>query len=321
MWNRIELHCHTLASDGDMSPAEIVALAIKRQYKSIAICDHNTTSNIAPTQLFAKDYPITIIPAIEWTTFWGHIVISGGYCHLDWRTITKDNIDTALQYAVDCGDIVTLAHPKRIGTPLCGGCYNHFDIGNWSAVAAVEVWSHFYPNTDNVNAKAFEFWFDLLSKGINCSAVYGYDWHCPDDNDYLLPYAYTYVDSASCDPKEILQAIKNHHTYITMGIEIDCHLTNELNESFGIGDTIKSCRYTLTIKATHCDDYKKHYSSTIQTLQIVNATTNTTQSFSFDGNSQSISVTLESGLIFLQISGLFENENAPLVITSAWQAI
>ena len=61
---RADLHLHTNASDGQYSPAELVALA--RDFDVIAITDHDTTKGIAEAQQAAKQQgaPI-VIPGIE----------------------------------------------------------------------------------------------------------------------------------------------------------------------------------------------------------------------------------------------------------------
>lgn len=346
MWKRIELHCHTTASDGDMSPQELVSLAKKRNYSAIAITDHNTTSGIKLAQDAAENLGIAIIPAIEWTTFWGHIVISGGNTALDWRRITASNIDKCLRIASDSHDFVTLAHPKRIGTPFCGGCYNHFKISNWSAVHAFEVWSHYYPNTHPTNDAAFKMWQELLSCGINTAAVYGYDWHCEDDLHVVPPFAYTYINCNSLSVEDITLAVKCRHTYITMGVELDLTLTPSLTDNrsathdvpltvksnatvenvkncdnticYSIGDNICCGNYSLNIATQLSSDYAKRFSATPKTFAIVNATLHTSQVFPLSENKATFLIKLEKGLVFVRIDGIFEGQDAPLAITSAW---
>lgn len=47
-----DLHSHTTASDGELSPEELVDRAIERQINVLAITDHDTTAAITP----ANDY-------------------------------------------------------------------------------------------------------------------------------------------------------------------------------------------------------------------------------------------------------------------------
>ena len=41
-WHKVELHTHTIASDGDMLPSDLVDNALDRKYEAIALTDHNT---------------------------------------------------------------------------------------------------------------------------------------------------------------------------------------------------------------------------------------------------------------------------------------
>ena len=46
MVGRIDLHCHTTASDGEMSPKQIVDCALKKNIKALAITDHDSIDSI-----------------------------------------------------------------------------------------------------------------------------------------------------------------------------------------------------------------------------------------------------------------------------------
>lgn len=65
MANLTDLHMHTTASDGDYTPADLMALASERGLSTVAITDHDTTDGIAPAQAAALQHDITVIPAIE----------------------------------------------------------------------------------------------------------------------------------------------------------------------------------------------------------------------------------------------------------------
>jgi putative hydrolase len=71
----IDLHTHSLFSDGELLPAELIRRAVAAGYKAIAITDHIDQSNIetvvpniVKVQKALKDYvSITIIPGVEIT--------------------------------------------------------------------------------------------------------------------------------------------------------------------------------------------------------------------------------------------------------------
>ncbi len=65
MRGSIDLHIHTTASDGSLSPSEAVALAAKAGMKAIAITDHDTADGVAEAAAAAKEWGIELVPGIE----------------------------------------------------------------------------------------------------------------------------------------------------------------------------------------------------------------------------------------------------------------
>lgn len=61
---QLDLHTHTTASDGQLSPAELVVLAQKIGIKTLGITDHDTTDGVEPAQAAAGD-TMEIIPGVE----------------------------------------------------------------------------------------------------------------------------------------------------------------------------------------------------------------------------------------------------------------
>lgn len=63
---RIDLHLHTTASDGQLTPAQLIQLARKQQLEIIAITDHDTTDGIAEASIEASQTGVPfVIPGIE----------------------------------------------------------------------------------------------------------------------------------------------------------------------------------------------------------------------------------------------------------------
>ena len=62
----IDLHLHTLASDGRLSPTELIELVAKQGLETISITDHDSTGGLAEAYEAAKKFPyMRIIPGIE----------------------------------------------------------------------------------------------------------------------------------------------------------------------------------------------------------------------------------------------------------------
>ncbi len=62
--NYIDLHVHSTASDGTLSPSEVVRYAIEKNLYAIALTDHDTVDGIEEAKSVADD-KIIVVPGIE----------------------------------------------------------------------------------------------------------------------------------------------------------------------------------------------------------------------------------------------------------------
>ena len=76
MGSRVDLHAHTTASDGVLSPAELVALARGRGLAALGVTDHDSTEGLAAA-LAAADAAVTVVPGVELSTD-----VPGGEIHV-----------------------------------------------------------------------------------------------------------------------------------------------------------------------------------------------------------------------------------------------
>ncbi len=66
----IDLHVHSAYSDGVLTPAALCTLALRKQIRVIALCDHDTTDGLAPMQAAVDSaneggQKITLLPSLE----------------------------------------------------------------------------------------------------------------------------------------------------------------------------------------------------------------------------------------------------------------
>jgi len=73
----IDLHLHTSASDGILSPSEVVRYAVKKGLKAIAITDHDTIDGIEEGLREGQRVNLTVIPGVEIS-----VDFSGGTMHM-----------------------------------------------------------------------------------------------------------------------------------------------------------------------------------------------------------------------------------------------
>jgi predicted metal-dependent phosphoesterase TrpH len=67
-----DLHSHTRASDGLLTPAALVQRAVDKQVGVLAITDHDTVAGVAEAQAFAQEQklPIKVLAGLEASTLW-----------------------------------------------------------------------------------------------------------------------------------------------------------------------------------------------------------------------------------------------------------
>lgn len=65
MTSKVDLHVHTTASDGALTPAQVVELAIRRGIEVVAVTDHDTVAGVAPALEQAAGLPIKVVPGVE----------------------------------------------------------------------------------------------------------------------------------------------------------------------------------------------------------------------------------------------------------------
>ncbi|OYV18676.1 MAG: hypothetical protein CG438_995, partial [Methylococcaceae bacterium NSP1-1] len=65
-----DLHCHSTASDGALSPTELVQRAHQQGVTSLALTDHDTTEGLTEAQLCADATGVKLITGIELSTNW-----------------------------------------------------------------------------------------------------------------------------------------------------------------------------------------------------------------------------------------------------------
>ncbi len=69
---RADLHIHTQASDGDLSPEQIISLAEYSGLDAIAVTDHDTLSGAQKALVLSESYPVKVIPGVEISIAYDH---------------------------------------------------------------------------------------------------------------------------------------------------------------------------------------------------------------------------------------------------------
>lgn len=97
----IDLHVHSNASDGSLTPCEVADEAVRMGLKLIALTDHDTTDGITEILEYTKDKDLEVIPGIEISCYYNkreiHIL---GFC-IDYKNPELKKELSALKEARD----------------------------------------------------------------------------------------------------------------------------------------------------------------------------------------------------------------------------
>ncbi len=69
----VDLHCHTTASDGALTPGELCGRAAARGVGLLAITDHDTVAGFRAAEAWLRQQPelaLRLLPAVEYSSLW-----------------------------------------------------------------------------------------------------------------------------------------------------------------------------------------------------------------------------------------------------------
>jgi len=308
-----ELHTHTIHSDGRMSPKALVSAAKERGLSGIAITDHNTTSGVSEVVKIGKEEGLVVIRGIEWTTYHGHLTVLGGNSGVNWRDITLNNINDKIKEAVSSGDIVNIAHAKRMGSPICTGCYMEYDIDK-SLISGYEVWSNPRPYFNKTNSNALDEYDEICKSGYKTACLYGDDWH--DIKSNKKQYAVTYLGiDGELNAENAVDAIRKRRTFISTGIKANIVINTEMG-TYQIGETIRED----IININGIVDYSNDYCISRRVIPknvVIYGNAAERRSYKVEDNIINITdLRIKKGYLRLAIEGEIEGEEAELLLTS-----
>jgi hypothetical protein len=164
-WYKGELHCHTVHSDGDSCPADVIAAAQALGLDFLAITDHNNITHLAELAAMGPQ-KLILIPGYEVTMYSGHWNVWGPETWVDFRVISPKQMQRALDFAADHVYLASCNHPRQFG-PM-------WEYGDVQGYQCVEVWNGPWRL---LNDQSLAFWEERLRQGQRLSAVGGSDMH------------------------------------------------------------------------------------------------------------------------------------------------
>jgi hypothetical protein len=223
-WFAGDLHMHSTASDGKYDIYTLTKIAIQKNLDFIAVSNHNNYSENMHLPVVPG---LTLIPAVEWTHYLGHMNFFGVKTPFD-NSFVANNEQQMLNIvdnAKKAGAIISANHPR---CKLCPYLWK-----TTSCLDMVEVWNG---PMRQINMDAIEWWSEMLKDGRKIPIVGGSDFH--KSHSFVRmgnPVTYVYADSPSL--KDILHAVSQGHSYITSsvkGIKLELSYSNAI-----MGDTVQ----------------------------------------------------------------------------------
>ena len=229
-FKRLELHNHTVESDGSLTCQELTEYLAADHVDAFAITDHNTTSGQKKIEqlLEEKHYPISLIRGMEYTTYFGHILCLNLAKYVPWNSIDQHRPELLFEAAREKGALVGIAHPFSYGDPFARGCRFEMTISDYSKVDFIEIFNNPEP-LHEVNERGTNLWMSLIFSGYQITATSGMDLH----NRAKLAGCYaTYIEGKSSDniASELDTAIHTHRTWVSKGALLLTEVLPETNE-------------------------------------------------------------------------------------------
>jgi predicted metal-dependent phosphoesterase TrpH len=232
-WYRGDLHLHSIYSDGQWTPAELVEQAQANGLDFMGTSDHNTN---AATRVFGRYVPdgFLVISGEEVTTRNGHWLATGTTpgTWIDWRYRRQDRqLGRFTDLTRNLGGVAIAAHPF---VPVAGTRWDFRP--SWHHMDAVEVWNGPW---SGFNQKSVDAWHAKLVRGHFTPGVGNSDSH---HSGQVVGLPQTVYRADTLSTAAITDAVRGGHCWIAessaVDLTFDAHGSVTLTNTGESGDTV-----------------------------------------------------------------------------------
>ncbi len=206
-WLKGDTHLHTINSDGELTPEQLIQALQKKGLDWAIITDHNYPAADSPRM----ENDLLLIQGEEVTGRGGHFNVWGIKMPVKapYKLTLFEDFLSLIDIAKEAGGVVSVNHP------FCKNHGWHFPIDDVDFDCA-EIWNAPMHFDDLTNIK---WWHNRLLEGKRIAAVGGSDYHKDFVITDLLAMPTTFVYAKSNTQQDILDALKCGHSFITQGPE------------------------------------------------------------------------------------------------------
>jgi Predicted metal-dependent phosphoesterases (PHP family) len=271
-WYKGNTHTHTLNSDGDSTPDDVVKWYRTNGYNFLFITDHEYVTTVTPlNHLFGKSDSFLVINGQEVTDSFDKKPL-----HINGLGVTKVVTPNRLSGSVETlqkniDDVRSNGGVPQLNHPNFGWALTAAEIRRLKGIKLMEIYNG-HPLVNNLGGggspSVEQIWDELLTGGM---VIYGI---ADDDSHYFKRIgdkaaptpgqAWIYVRAEELTPTAILSALDNGNFYSSTGVELENYtetpekLSLKINEQRGskytvqfIGSSGRVLKETFETNATY----------------------------------------------------------------------
>lgn len=217
---KVETHLHTLHSDGQDSVAAMFEACQSAGYDAVALTDHNTVSGLEEAADVAERLGLICVPGVEVTTFRGHAVALGVARVPEWRDLEARGMDALADDVHAAAGLLCVAHPARLGSPICSGCAWEWPI----RPASADLWEVFSTAPPNIDV-ALALWRKSIESGGHAAPVAAGDVHSAAAAAQIKAATYVYVREPTLPG--VLDALRQRRVFASVAPRLDFWLEDD----------------------------------------------------------------------------------------------
>lgn len=227
-WYKGNTHTHTINSDGDSTPDEVVRWYRERQYNFLVLSDHNFITEVAGLNaVFGAQGKFLLIPGEEITDDFQKKPIHINGLNVKELVLPQhgDSLTATLQNDVNA--IRQAAGVPHVNHPNFGWAFGANELKAIKNLRLFEIYNG-HPTVNNLGGGGYAgleaMWDDILSAGLQLYGIAVDDAHyfkTPGDKTKSTPgHGWVMVRAARLGVGEILQALEQGDFYASTGVTL-----------------------------------------------------------------------------------------------------